>query len=68
MKCIKDESGNIVRVTDKVAAERLKSGKWSYCNKDTWVKAGKKYDGPMPKASVAGPGKKRANRKPETEE
>lgn len=40
MKCIKNQndSTQIKRVTNKEAAEAVKTGKWYYCSKSEWKK------------------------------
>lgn len=37
MKCIMSKSGKTIeRVKDEVAHQKVKSGNWSYCNKELW--------------------------------
>ena len=38
MKCVKSNTGEIARVSDQLAQERVASGSWSYCGKEEWKK------------------------------
>lgn len=42
MKCVKDKKGNITRVANAVAEQRVDEGKATYCSKSEWKEQGKK--------------------------
>ena len=43
MKCVKNEGGLIIRVSDKDAEKLTSSDKFEFCSKEEWKNAGRKY-------------------------